>query len=143
MLVKDLRKSIEDVKSLLKSAGHARAIGALDEVTDALSTIDAQTVDKFVDCLERDVRPLVDTNAYAEQMSAAGLDEHAFLSVWSRLNADRALKKADLQKIARSYLGDFDKRASTDELKNDIKRGFYSRVYDRDAQAMANRATPW
>jgi len=76
------------------------------------------------------------------RLAEAALDERLFLKAHADIKADKSLKKANLQKIAESYAGSFDPKATTPKLVDAIRLAFYKKHYERDARALAGRATP-
>jgi hypothetical protein len=145
MRVNDLRTILEDMKNVLAASGEKRTGEALGQVASALQHVGDKPLGEFIAALTADVNsmalPLAEK--YSIRLKAARLEEGPFMSVWNELSGDDRLKKADLQRICILFVGQVDKKATTAQLKTDIKRAFFTRLYDRDAQAMANRATPW
>jgi hypothetical protein len=144
MRVQDLKDAIESFKDVLVVSGNKKQVSAVTAITEALTEHADKDVDMFLDELGKSLDSQASAAPhYIQRLVAAGLDESLFKAAWQELDSDRALNKETLQNICKGYTGSFDKRAGLTTLKNDIKRAFEARLYDRDAQAMANSATPW
>jgi hypothetical protein len=145
MLVQDLRSMLLDARALLAVAGNAKAADAIEELTAALEDKASEDAESFFERLRQQLQDHVPTAVvgYASQLQHTGLSEARFLDVWNQIATDKSVKKADLQSIMHAYAGRVDKKATAAQLLEDLKRAFYTRLYDRDAQAMANSSTPW
>lgn len=80
---------------------------------------------------------------HAAALHAAGTDEKAFHKAHDALRADKTITKPHLEKIVKSYVGYHDRTHGVEKMHNAIKTRFHGKVYDRDADAMARKATPW
>ena len=144
MRVRDLRGAFDEVRTIFKSAGAKPQEKAFEQLSSALAAHDDVPVETYFSNLrgaaEEAAAPV--EQRYAKRLADAGLNETAFLAVFSEIQADKKLKKPVLQKIAKAYVGSFDKRASAPKLIDEIKLAFYTKVYERDARDMARRATP-
>ena len=144
MRTAELCTIIDDMHEVLRAAGSDDAAASLSELANALRAIKVDDADAAIDGVRGILEHLTLPPAmrYATRLAEVEFNEAAFLSVWREINHDRELKKPDLQAILRAYQGKFDRKATLTRLKDDLKRAFYTKLYDRDAQQMANRATP-
>lgn len=142
--VRDLRGALDEVRSIFRAAGARPQEKAFEQISAAVAEHDDEPVETYFTnvrvAAEEAVAPA--DQRYARRLTEAGLSETAFLAVIAEMQTDRKLKKPALQKIAKAYAGSFDNRASGSKLIDEIKLAFYTKVYERDARAMARRATP-
>lgn len=81
--------------------------------------------------------------SYADQLKAADFDESAFKAVLADLAQDASIKKAEAAEIARDYGVIRLETRSKAAIMESIEKHFYWMLYNREANEMAKRATPW
>jgi hypothetical protein len=144
MRVRDLRATLEGIRSIFKAAEAPAQEKAIGKVASALQANDDAPLESYLEEVER--RAADATAPLAEQfgrrLSLAELDEEKFKAVIAEMRQNRKLKKTDVQKIAAAYTGSFDRRASVEGLLDAIESAFYAKLYDRDARKIAGRANP-
>lgn len=144
MRVRDLRATLEGIRSLFKAAGAPAQEKIIGKVASALNANDDAPLESYLEEVERRAveaaAPV--TEQFARSLNLAGLDEEKFLAVIVEIQQNKRLKKTDVQKIAEGYTGSYDRRASIEKLIDAINLAFYTKVYERDSQAIARRATP-
>lgn len=140
-----LREILSDIRNAIAGSGGAKQAEALDRIQAALADLDQASATDAVGRIGSNVACLTQASWETKlaQLQSAGLNEPEFLKILDEIAADKSIKKADLLKIAQAYVGYADKKASADKLISAIKTRFYGKIYDRDADEMAKRATPW
>jgi hypothetical protein len=142
--VRDLKATLAEIHGIFVSAGARPQQKAFGRVTDALANYEDDDLDEFLTDLETAsnaaVAPLA--KRYVDMLTDAGSDEPRFLAVLSQLSADKKVKKPDLQRIVKGFTGAVDRRANAAQLSDEIKKAFYKALYERDARALAKKATP-
>lgn len=140
-----LRELLSVLRRTAGATGSAQHEVALSKLEEAIVPHDELELGEVLASVEsaanQTVAPIWEQHLL--RMLAAGLDEPAFLRALAQLEDDTKVKKADLQKITERYVGLADKKANAEKLLNAIKTEFYAKVYARDANEMAKRATPW
>lgn len=144
MRADEFRAVIDEIQGVLKAAGNQAVSDRLGDLARELEVVGDGDIDSMVERLRRVVDQMgAPVSArYTARLLDAGLDEGEFARVMDDIGRDASLKKQELQSILKSYTGRFDKKAGVEQLKSDLKRAFYAKVYEHDAQNMANRATP-
>jgi hypothetical protein len=144
MRVRDLRTTLDGLRSIFKAAGASAQEKALGKIASSLEAHDDASLESYLAEVAHRVgeaaAPL--TEQYIRRLKAAELDEAKFLAVLGELQQVKKLKKSDVQKIAQAYTGSYDRRASIAKLMDDVQRDFYAKTYERDSQAIAGRAKP-
>lgn len=135
MRVRDLRKIVQDIARVFEVSGATKQYAAISKVGDALQPHDGWDLDAYLDGVEGQL-------SYVRRLKSAGLTEHKFVAVFASLEADKRIKKPELIKIAEGYTGSADHRANAKKLLKHIKTHFYAKLYERDANELAKRATP-
>jgi hypothetical protein len=135
MRVRDLRKIVQDIARVFEVAGATKQHAAISKVVAALQPHDGRALDAYLDAVEGQL-------SYARRLKDAGLTERKFIAVFTSLEADKKIKKPELIKIAEEYTGSADHTATAKKLLKHIKTHFYAKLYERDANELAKRATP-
>ncbi|MEQ1695821.1 MAG: hypothetical protein ABL901_08270 [Hyphomicrobiaceae bacterium] len=136
---------MSDIREAISGSGGTKHAEALDRIQAALADLDHAPASDAIARIDTNAAGLTQPawEAKLAQLQSAGLNEPEFLRLLDEIANDKNIKKADLLKIAQVYVGYADKKASTDKLISAIKTRFYGKIYDRDADEMAKRATPW
>ena len=140
-----LREILTDIRNAIGASSATKHAEAIDRMQTALADLgagnDADLVDQVEATVERLTRAAWETNL--QKLHEAGLSEPDFLRALDEIRNDKSLKKNDIMKIAEAYVGYVEKKASSEKLIDAIKTRFFGKIYDRDANEMAKRATPW
>lgn len=140
-----LRELLAELRKTIASTGAAQHEEALSKLENAIIQHDSSELGDVLAAVENasvlTVAP--GWEQHLMRLLAAGLDEPTFVQALAVIQADSKIKKSDLLKITERYVGMADKKASADKLLSAIKTEFYSKVYARDSNEMAKRATPW
>lgn len=140
-----LRELLAELRRTVGAVGAAQPAEGLAKIEKALASQDGSELSEVLASVERAASEAVAPiwEQHLLRLLGAGLDETSFLKGLAQLEADTKVKKADLVKIAERYAGLADRKSSVDKLLGAIKTEFYAKVYARDANEMAKRATPW
>ena len=140
-----LREILQDIQHALRVGGGAKQADALDRLSKALATRDADNIE----AISASIAGALDGAAasrwqrHAEALKKAGYDEQLFQLAFASLQKDKTLKKADIAQIASDYGVRAGSKTSADKLLHAIRGSFFERLYNRDADEMAKRARPW
>jgi hypothetical protein len=144
MRVGDLRTILKDLERLFGISGARSQETAVARVADALPSDQDHDLHSYLKTVQQEIAE--DAKSAAERyvlgLQQAGLDEKAFASIFSALEIDKKVKRAELLKIAEDYTGSVDRKAPAKKLLKHIKAHFYTKLYERDANELAKRATP-
>ena len=140
-----LREILNDIRNAVGASGGSKHAEVIDQLQSALTDLDNAAIPDLVGQVEAAVAALSQEpwEAKLKQLQQAGLSEPDFCRALDEIRSDKAVKKSDRIKIAEAYVGYAEKKASSDKLVDAIKTRFYGKIYDRDANEMAKRATPW
>jgi hypothetical protein len=146
MRVRDLRAVLQGLERIFAVAGAKTQRAAVGNVADALprGRDQEQDLTHYLKRVEEEIagNAASPSEKYLRQLREAGLAEHDFLAVLNSIEADKSLKKADLLAIAEGYAGSVGRKASVKNLLKHISTRFYTKLYERDANELAKRATP-
>ena len=140
-----LREILNDIRTAISGSGGTKHADALDRIQSALADLDHAPAGDVISRVESAATTISSPpwSLKLSQLQGVGLNEAAFLKLIEEISADKSLKKADLLQITQAYVGYADKKASSAKMIDAIKTRFYGKIYDRDADIMAKRATPW
>ena len=140
-----LREVLTDMRDVASASGGTKQSQALDELQAAFSVFDDLAVADVVAHVEAVVGALSQPawEAKLAMLRQAELSEPSFVRALDGIANDKSLKKNDLVKIVEGYVGYADKKASNSKLIDALRVRFFGKMYDRDADEMAKRATPW
>lgn len=139
MRVRDLRQILQGIERVFKVSGAKSQHAKISKVAAALEQHDHRDLGTYLKAVETEL----DSSAgYTRRLLEAGLREAAFKMVFGALEGDRQIKKADLVRIAEGYTGSADRKAAAKKLLKHIRTHFYTKLYERDANELAKRATP-
>ncbi len=93
--------------------------------------------------LDPAIRKHQDINRYVERLKSAGHDEAKFHAALQLIKNDKAIDKDDVLQIARTYGVIRISGKSKPSYIESLDKHFCWRLYNRDADEMAKRATPW
>ncbi len=145
MRVNEIKAAIENVRSILAAGGASAAERDLSKLVKLLAEQGDRDHDEYVAEVQATLasggKP--DLNAIAARLAAAGDSEAAFKTVLAEIESSTAIKKAEALDIAKSYGVVRINERSKASIIESIDKHFYWMLYQRDADAMAKRATPW
>lgn len=144
MRVNEIREAIENLRPVLAAGGAGAAERELAKLVELLGTHDDRDLDEFIAEIRSSIEAAKpDPSIFVNRLVAAGDDEARFKSALAEVAAAATVKKPEALDIAKRYgviRIDTKSRASIIES---IEKHFYWMLYQRDADAMAKRATPW
>lgn len=140
-----LRAILHDIQSVLSAGGATAQAKAVVQLSDALKPSDEKEVADIAASVGAAVAAASAPawQKHASALRAAGLDEAKFQQAFLGVSGDKSLKKSDVAAIAKDYGLRVEAKASTARLLEQVKGAFYEKLYERDANTMAKRATPW
>ena len=140
-----LRAILQDIQSALTAGGGAAQAKALEKLSQSFETQDAASVSDIASSVEATITEasLPSWQKHARALKAAGLDEREFSRAFAAIANDKSLKKSDLAEIAKEYEVRVGPKLTSEKIADKIRGAFYEKLYERDANAMAKRATPW
>lgn len=144
-----LREVLEEVRRLFATGGAAAVERDLGRLAELLEGHETKELEAYLAELARHVDAVVAKPAdktaldYASRFEQAGLDEARFKSLVRSMRDDPKVSKEVALAVAKS-VGvirlNTKSRASAIES---IEKHLYWLLYNRDADSMAKRATPW
>lgn len=147
MRIEDLEKALQEIRAIFAASGDKKSEADLTLLVDY---IHRQANRDLPDVL-REIREKLDPKAahriavaqHVSDLREAGLDEAKFRPALADLKTDKAMDKKDVLEIATEYGVIRITGKSRDSYIDSIEKHFYWALYNRDADAMAKRATPW
>lgn len=101
MKVAEIRGILEEVAQVYAAAGAKAPASDMETLADALKNADESDFDRFIANLEENFTNPADRHMAA--LNAAGLNDARFEIAFAKLNADKTLKLADLDKIGSTF----------------------------------------
>jgi len=143
MDVKDLRVALQEIEEVFAAAGAKPVQKDLASILELLNDKDHVELPAFLEELRRKLSDKPEVGEWVRRLNEVQLNEASFLQVFSDLGKAQCAKGQFLT-IAEAYTGGKLKASSSKkDLLEAIKSEFYGRLYERDADKMAERATPW
>lgn len=149
MRVDEIRAALENVRQVLAAGGAAAAERDLKRLVDQLAANGDRDLDQYV----AEVREAIsEAKAGPDAASVetavgwlkdAGFDEAAFKAALKKIEDATAIKKDAALLIAQGYGVIRINSRSRASIIESIDKHFYWALYQRDADEMAKRATPW
>ena len=150
MRADQLSKTLLEIKGIFSAAG----LPAIEKDVATLAEYIGQQGDRDVDHVLAEIKAKLDPAAkpavgsgqiagHIEALKNAGLDEARFRSALGSLRADKALDKQDVLQVLQGFGVIRINGKSRDAYLESLDKHFYWLLYNRDADAMAERATPW
>ena len=147
MRANELKDSLFEIRDIFASAG----ISAAENDVARLAEYIEQQGDRDLDEVLAEIREKLDPSAgkrkicsrHVENLKSAGLDESRFHAALKNLRDDKVLDKNDILQILKDYGVIRIGGKSRDSFLESLDKHFYWLLYNRDADAMAKRATPW
>lgn len=142
MRVRDLRLALEQIRDVFDGGGAVAQARDLQRVADMLAKNDGADLTSYLDDVRSKLQPAT-PERYVEALRNAGFDEDKFKAVIADMRADRNLDKDGVHSVGEGYGVIRLSGRGKDSLIDSIEKHFYWLVYNRDADEMAKRATPW
>jgi hypothetical protein len=147
MRATELKRPLEEIRETFAAAG--LTVPAKD-IADVLAYIDAQG-DRDIDHLMAEIKLKLDPAAHKHLLCAKHLKalrsakfiEADFKAALEALRSDKAAEKGDVHQIAKDYGVIRINGKSRETYLESLDKYFYWALYNRDADEMAKRATPW
>jgi len=139
---------LRDVEGVLTSAGAGSAGADIAALAEYLEHQGARDADEVIAEIKEKLDPATAIRlavaGHVERLKAAGFDETAFKSAFASLKADATLRKPDdLLQVLKGYGVIRISGRTQKSYLDSLEKHFYWLLYNRDADAMAGRATPW
>jgi hypothetical protein len=144
MRVRDLRSVLRDIQRVFKVSGAKTQETAFAKLSETLRVQDGRDLATCLKAIEDKIEgaSLPQAAMYLRRLDEIGFDENAFIALLARLEKDRTLGKSDLITIVERYTGSADRRGTIKKLIKQLRAHFYAKLYERDANELAKRATP-
>jgi hypothetical protein len=144
MRVRDLRTILRDIQRVFKASGAKTQEAAFSKLSATLQSHDNRDLDACLKAVEDEIQAasLPPSTPYLRRLDEIGLDERAFKDLIEDLESDRSLAKTDLVTIVERYTGSADRRGTVKKLIRQLRSHFFAKLYERDANELAKRATP-
>lgn len=145
MRVSELRSAIEGIRRLFDAGGAASAGKDLGKVSELLSAQNDRDLDDYLGEVKVKLAPPPPPSAelHLARLKDAGFDESRFNAALASLRADKKLSKPTLEALASDYGVIRLSKNSKPAIIESIEKHFYWTLNNRDADALARRATPW
>lgn len=144
MRVNELKEAIENVRAVLAAGGAGTAERDLARLIDLLAAQGDKDLDTYISEVKAVLDPKgPDVGLFIARLKSAGDDEKVFKSTLDEIAKAPAIKKPEALKIAQGYGVIRLNERSKASIVESIEKHFYWSLYQRDADAMAKRATPW
>lgn len=146
MRAEQLRDAVQEIQELFAAAGVTahKELASLAEFIDARS---GQTVEELVAEIRAKLDPAHGKRLLIAQhvasLKQAGASEQAFLVALEKLQTDKAVEKDDMLQVLKDYGVIRNSGNSRKAYVEALRKHFYWLQYNRDADALAKRATPW
>ncbi|MFY9642872.1 MAG: hypothetical protein WCD20_20405 [Rhodomicrobium sp.] len=142
-----LKHAIQDIRSILGSAGATAAETDFAKLEEFIEL----NGDRDLDELLAEVRAKLDPAQkkqeaiaqYLDKLQSSGFDEAKFHGALQAIKNDKTFDKDDVLLIAKAYGVIRISGKSKSSYIESIDKHFFWRLYNRDADEMAKRATPW
>ena len=146
MRVSKLRRVLADLGSILTAAGSTKPAEDVARLAELMVGRDHQPVEEFLEELRGDIAPPTSSEiaaAHIARLREAGTDEVSFRHALQMLTSDRAVKKAQADRVAHGYIGGREKWPSRTAALAAIEKEFVSRLYDASKMKEVARSRPW
>lgn len=147
MRANDLSASILELKAIVAAAGANTAEADLAKLAEFIGSYGDEDADRVLE----EIKSLLDPAALkaraierrAKALLDAQFDEHAFRSEINAIREDKYLNKDDVLAILNKYGVIRISGKSRATYLESLEKHFYWKLYNKDADEMAKRATPW
>jgi hypothetical protein len=146
MTVSKLRRVLADLGSILTAAGSTKPTEDVARLAELMVGREQQPVEEFLEELRRDIAPLSSGEIVAVHIARlrdAGTDEVSFRHALQMLASDRAVKKAQADRVAHGYIGGREKWPTRTAAVKAIEKEFELRLYDTSKMKEVARSRPW
>ncbi len=154
MQVKDLQAVIEQIQLVFEDAGAKSAASDFAELQTLFEGCEDQSVDAFIADLRRlyvkapaktpqgAVNEVV-VKRHTKALAEAGEDKSTFEAAVKALDADKAVRKSEMNAIQKAYIGGRDAWPTRKAALDAITDTFARRAYQREAMKGIEKVTPW
>lgn len=142
-----LKHSIQEIRSILAAAGAAAAEADFGKLEEYIERNGDRDLDELLSEMHGKLDPAQSKQEviaqHLDRLKSAGLDEAKFRSALQAIKSEKTFGKDDVFQIAKAYGVIRISGKSKASYIESIDKHFYWRLYNRDADEMAKRATPW
>jgi ribosomal protein L12E/L44/L45/RPP1/RPP2 len=142
-----LIRAIQDIRSILGAAGATAAETDFEKLEEFIDGHGDRDLDELLGEVRAKLDPAQKKQGaiaqHLDRLKSAGFDEAKFHAALQAIKNDKALDKDDVLQIAKAYGVIRISGKSKPSYIESIDKYFYWRLYNRDADEMAKRATPW
>jgi glycosyltransferase A (GT-A) superfamily protein (DUF2064 family) len=147
MRASELKTALCEIQDIFAASGSASVANAVGEFATFIDQQGDRDLDEVVAEIAEKLDPVARKQLviarHVKRLKQSNLVEAAFQEALAVIRADKALDAADVLKIAKDFgvirIGGKTRAAVIES----IDKHFYWLVINRDADAMAQRATPW
>ena len=147
MRADQLKNNLLEIKGIFSAAGVALAENDVAKLAEYFERQGERDLDEVLEEITAKLDPTVGRRlaiaAHIEALKMAALDETRFQAALNALRTDRSLDKLDVLQVLQGYGVIRISGKSRDAYLESLDKHFYWLLYNRDADAMAQRATPW
>lgn len=143
MRVGELSVILDEVARLLASGGGASAARDLEKLRALLEQHSDRDLGDYLSEIEHKLDPVSRAAVHIARLKEAELDERRFEVALERMRADDAISKDAAIAVAKGYGVIRLTTRSRSTVIESIDKHFHWMLYNRDADALAKRATPW
>jgi hypothetical protein len=145
MRVNEIKDAIENIRAILAAGGAASAERDLAKLIELLSAEGNRDLDEYIAEVKATLlqSTSLDIAAWVQRLKTAGVDEKAFKAALAEIANSDTIKRPEALEIAKGYGVIRINAKSKASIVESIEKHFYWTLYQRDANALAKRATPW
>jgi hypothetical protein len=147
MRAEQLKLALLEIKGLFTAAGVAAVEKDMDTIADYVGRDGSRNVDQLISEIRAKLDPSVSKAVRIAQhvasLKEAGLQEQSFHAAIDGLRMDKSMDKTDVLKVLQAFGVIRINGKSRESYIESLDKHFYWLLYNRDADAMAQRATPW
>ena len=147
MRAEQLKDVLDEVKSIFSAAGVTAVEKDIALLADYVASHGSRELDdvfaEMRDRLDPAGKKKLASLRHIQALRDAGMDEARFSEALTAIKSDRTLDKGDIAQLAKDYGVIRINAKSRDACIESIDKYFYWSLYNRDADEMAKRATPW
>lgn len=146
MQARQLSDTLNELRDILVAAGVKDAdleVGGLARWIGEQGGSAEEAVAKIAQALDPAQQRRVAVLRHVGALTSAGFDEGAFKGAFAQLSADKQVGKDEMLDVAKALGVIRIEGKSRKSYLESIEKYFYWALYNRDANEMARRATPW
>jgi hypothetical protein len=144
MRVEEIKTAIENLRDILAAGGAKSAEADLSRLIELLAAQGDKDLDQYVNEVRGILEPKPEcVDSFVGRLKSAREDEGLFKAALADIAKAKLIKKPEAVEIAKRYgVIRIDQKSKASVIAS-IEKYFYWMLYQRDAGAMAQRATPW